>query len=57
MFEWSPAQIEDVGGEPGTLIDLLTGHGFTFRLLEAGLSTIDRAALLALPYGNVVATR
>ena len=57
MFEWSPAQIEDVGDEPGALIDLLTGHGFGFRLLETGLGAIDGAALLALPYGNVVASR
>jgi FkbM family methyltransferase len=57
MFEWSPTQIEDVGDTPGTLIDLLAGHGFGFRLLESGLGAIDRAALLALPYGNVVASR
>jgi FkbM family methyltransferase len=57
MFEWSPAQITDVGDDPATLVDLLVGHGFRFRLLEDGLSTIDRARLLALPYGNVVARR
>ncbi|HXQ75997.1 MAG TPA: FkbM family methyltransferase [Acidimicrobiales bacterium] len=57
MFEWSPAQIEDVGDDPGALIDLLVAQGFRFRLLEKGLGVIDRAALLELPYGNVVATR
>jgi FkbM family methyltransferase len=57
MFEWSPAQMVDVGDEPAALIDLLTGHGFHFRLLESGLGPVDRAGLLALPYGNVVATR
>ncbi len=57
MFEWSPAQITDVGDNPGRLLDRLTSHGFRFRLLEAGLSTIDRAGLLGLPYGNVVAAR
>jgi FkbM family methyltransferase len=57
LFEWSPAQIEDVGDDPGTLIDLLTGQGFGFRLLETGLGAIDRAGLLDLGYGNVVATR
>jgi FkbM family methyltransferase len=57
MFEWSPAQIEDVGDDPGMLVDLLTGQGFGFRLLERGLGAIDGAGLLDLGYGNVVATR
>jgi FkbM family methyltransferase len=57
MFEWSPAQIVDVGDDPGALVDLLAGHGFHFRLLETGLAPVDRAALLELAYGNVVATR
>jgi len=57
MFEWSPAQIEDVGDDPAALIELLTAHGFGFRLLEAGLSPIDGGALRDLPYGNVVASR
>jgi FkbM family methyltransferase len=57
MFEWSPGQITDVGDDPATLLDLLLGHGFRFRLLEDGLAAIDRTALLALPYGNVVAAR
>jgi FkbM family methyltransferase len=57
MFEWSPAQIADVGDDPGALVDLLASHGFGFRLLESGLSPIDRTGLLALAYGNVVATR
>jgi FkbM family methyltransferase len=57
MFEWSPAQIHDVGDDPGALVDILADHGFRFRLLESGLCPIDRAGLLALAYGNVVATR
>ena len=57
MFEWSPAQIEDVGDDPGALVDLLTAHGFTFRLLERDLCAIDRAAIVDLPYGNIVAKR
>ena len=57
MFEWSPEQITGVGDDPGDLVALLEGHGFGFRLLEDGLATIDRTRLLALPYGNVVATR
>ncbi len=56
IFEWAPAQIESVGDRPEALVDLLEGHGFQFELLENG-STISRAGLLALPYGNVVATR
>ena len=57
VFEWSPSQIEDVGDDPGALLDLLGSQGFSFRLIEGGLSTIDRARLIDLPYGNVVATR
>jgi FkbM family methyltransferase len=57
MFEWSPEQITGVGDDPGDLVALLEGHGFRFRLLEDGLAPIDRARLLVLPYGNVVATR
>jgi Methyltransferase FkbM domain len=57
MFEWSPAQISDVGDEPAALVDLLVGHGFAFRLLEDDLRPIDRAGLLDLRYGNVVASR
>jgi len=57
MFEWSPAQIEDVGDDPAALVDRLAAQGFGFRLLENDLRAIDRQALLDLPYGNVVATR
>jgi FkbM family methyltransferase len=57
IFEWSPAQIKDVGDDPSVLLDLLVAEGFHFRLLEDGLGPIDTAALMALPYGNVVATR
>jgi FkbM family methyltransferase len=57
MFEWSPAQLTDVGDDPGALLDLLAGHGFRFHLLESGLDGIERQALLALPYGNVMARR
>jgi FkbM family methyltransferase len=57
LFEWSPAQIEDVGDEPAALVALLTAHGFTFRLLEDDLRPIDGAALVALAYGNIVARR
>jgi len=57
MFEWAPAQIESVGDAPGALLDLLEGHGFRFRLIERDLAPVDRAGLLDLQYGNVVATR
>ena len=57
MFEWAPALIEGVGDKAGALVDLLEGHGFRLRLLEDGLASIERAKLLDLPYGNVVATR
>jgi len=57
MFEWSPAQLTDVGDDPAALVDLLLGHGFRFRLLESGLDPIEGDALLALPYGNVMARR
>jgi hypothetical protein len=57
MFEWSPTQLTDVGDDPAALVDLLLGHGFRFRLLESGLDPIEGDALLALPYGNVMARR
>jgi FkbM family methyltransferase len=57
MFEWAPALIEGVGDKAEALVDLLEGHGLRFRLLEDDLSPIERATLLDLPYGNVVATR
>jgi FkbM family methyltransferase len=57
IFEWSPAQIVDVGDDPSALLRLLTSQGFGFRLMENGLAPIDAAGLIDLPYGNVVATR
>jgi hypothetical protein len=57
MFEWAPALMEAVGDKAEALLDLLEGHGFRFRLLEDDLAAIERAKLLDLPYGNVVATR
>ncbi len=57
MFEWAPALIEAVGDKAEALVDLLEGHGFGFRLLEDDHSPIERAKLLDLPYGNVVAAR
>jgi FkbM family methyltransferase len=57
MFEWAPALMEAVGDKAEALVDLLEGHGFRFRLLEDDLASIERAKLLDLPYGNVVATR
>jgi FkbM family methyltransferase len=57
IFEWSPAQIADVGDKPGELLDLLESKGFRFRLIENGLAPVARRALIDLPYGNVVARR
>jgi FkbM family methyltransferase len=57
MFEWSPAQISDVGDDPGSLLALLHSAGFRFRHLENDLRPIDTAALIELPYGNIMATR
>jgi FkbM family methyltransferase len=57
MFEWSPSQVELVGDSPSTLLDLLSSHRFRFHLIEDNLTAIDPPRLLALPYGNVVATR
>lgn len=56
MFEWARAQIESVGDTPAKLAELVDSYGFKLRLLETG-ETIDTEALLALPYGNVVASR
>jgi FkbM family methyltransferase len=55
VFEWSPEQLRQVGDDPRDLVDLLSHHGLRFRLLEEDLAPIDRARLLELPYGNVVA--
>jgi FkbM family methyltransferase len=57
MFEWAPELMEGVGDKAEALIELLEGHGLQFRLLEDDLATIERARLLDLAYGNVVATR
>jgi FkbM family methyltransferase len=57
IFEWSPAQLEALGDRPVALLDLLSSHGFQYRLIEEDLATIESARLLELPYGNVVATR
>ena len=57
MFEWAPELMEAVGDKAEALVDLLEGHGFRLRLLEDGLASIERAKLLDLAYGNVVATR
>lgn len=57
MFEWSPAQLRQVGSEPEELLDLLAGLGLSFFLLEDDLHSIDRRSLLDVPYGNVLARR
>ena len=57
MFEWAPELMEAVGDKAEALVDLFEGHGLRLRLLEDGCSSIERAKLLDLPYGNVVATR
>jgi FkbM family methyltransferase len=57
VFEWSPEQLAQVGDNPAELVDLLEMHGFSFKLLERDLAAIDRAGLLDLGYGNVVAER
>ena len=57
MFEWAPALMEAVGDKAEALVELLEGHGLHFRLIEDDLSPIERAKLLDLPYGNVVAAR
>jgi FkbM family methyltransferase len=57
MFEWAPALMEAVGDKAEALVDLLEGHGLRFRLIEDNLSSIERAKLLDLAYGNVVAAR
>lgn len=57
MFEWAPALMEAVGDKAEALVDLLEGHGLRFRLLEDDLRRIERAELLDLPYGNLVAAR
>jgi FkbM family methyltransferase len=56
MFEWARAQIESVGDTPADLAGLMDELGYKLRLLETG-ETIDTEGLLALPYGNVVASR
>ena len=43
LFEWSPAQILQVGRSPSELLDLLGGHGLRLRLLEDDLAPIDRS--------------
>jgi hypothetical protein len=57
VFEWAPDLLEAMGDSGGALLDLLAGHGFGFRLIEDHLAPIDRARLLELRYGNVVASR
>jgi len=57
MFEWSPGQLEMVGSSPAALLELMGDHGFSFRLMERGLASIDTAELLETHYGNVVARR
>jgi FkbM family methyltransferase len=57
MFEWSPGQLEMVGNSPAALIELMSDHGFCFRLMEQGLASISEAELLKIHYGNVVARR
>jgi FkbM family methyltransferase len=57
MFEWSPEQIRLMGDEPGELVDLLAEAGFGYRLLERDLAPIQRSDLVALEYGNVIASR
>jgi FkbM family methyltransferase len=57
VFEWSPAQLAALGDRPASLLDLLSGHGFRYRLIEEGVAPIEPADLLGLPYGNIVATR
>jgi len=57
MFEWAPALMEAVGDKAEALLDLLEGHGLRMRLLEDDLLPIERAKLLDLAYGNVVAAR
>jgi FkbM family methyltransferase len=57
IFEWSPAQLEALGDPPVALLDLLSGHGFMYRLIEEDLAPVETARLLEVPYGNVVATR
>jgi FkbM family methyltransferase len=56
MFEWARAQIESVGDTPADLADLMDELGFRLHLLETG-ETVGTEQLLALPYGNVVASR
>jgi FkbM family methyltransferase len=57
IFEWSPEQLRQVGSEPAQLVELLTGYGLAFRLLEEDLGAVAGDRLLELPYGNVVAQR
>lgn len=57
MFEWSPAQIRQMGDDPADLIDAFSTHGFRFRLMEDDLAPVDRDGLLEVTYGNVVARR
>jgi FkbM family methyltransferase len=57
MFEWSPGQLRMVGDDPEALLDLLEGHGLRFRLVEAGMKSVDRDGLLGIHHANVVAAR
>lgn len=56
MFEWGRALVESVGDRPEDLAAIVDGYGFKLRLLETG-DPIEPDALLALPYGNVLAYR
>lgn len=57
LFEWSPEQLKQMGNRPEELVDVLSGYGFRFRLIERELAQVSRSDLIDLPYGNVVATR
>jgi FkbM family methyltransferase len=57
VFEWSPGQMVSVGDTPAALLDLLGDHGFSYQLIGDHVTPLDRARLLDLPYGNIVAAR
>jgi FkbM family methyltransferase len=57
LFEWSPGQQAMLENKPTALIDLLRGHGYTFRHIEQGLREVSDSELLAIHHGNVLAER
>lgn len=57
LLEWCPGQMKMFDDEPDDMINFLVERGFRFQLVEREFDSVSPAELLAIEYGNVVATR